>query len=347
MFLHDEYEALQGGAGILDRSGRGRIRLTGGDRRTYLQGLLTNDILALAPGQGCYAAFLTPNGRMISDMRVSELGGMVLMDLPGATAADVCRRLADFIFTEDVQVEDARGALGHLGLYGPLAAAVLSRVLTPRAGDQEPAAVEEGAARMTVGQNAERNFAGTPVIVVRSDDFGVPGFELFPRADVAGDLNQALALAGALNVSAETAEVTRVEAGRPEFGPDMDEGTIPLEAGIEERAISLTKGCYVGQEIIIRVLHRAGGRVARHLVGLAGEAGSDGFNRGERVHRGDRDVGVVTSAVFSPRLQLPIALAYVHRDHVEPGIVLQAGSADASGPRRATIVALPFIPSAS
>ncbi len=347
MFSHDEYDALQAGAGILDRSGRGRIQLTGADRRSYLQGLLTNDILGLSRGQGCYAALLTPNGRMISDMRVSELGGMALMDLPGATAADVGRRLADFIFTEDVQVDDARAALGHLGLYGPLAPAILSRVLTPSPGQEGPAAVQEGTARMTVGQNAERNFAGTPVIVVRSDDYGVPGFELFPHAQAAGDLDEALVAAGAVAVSPETAEVTRVEAGRPEFGPDMDETTIPLEAGIEDRAISLTKGCYVGQEIIIRVLHRAGGRVARHLVGLVADTGSGLFRRGERVYRGGRDVGVVTSAVFSPRLQLPIALAYVHRDHAERGVVLQAGSADAGAARRATIAGLPFTASAS
>ena len=196
--------------------------------------------------------------------------------------------------------------------------------------------------------NASCQFDGEIVMVVRSDDYGVPGFELFLEAGLATRLSKALCDSGAVEVTAEAVEVTRVEAGRPEFGVDMDEHTIPLEAGIEDRAISLTKGCYVGQEIIIRVLHRGGGRVAKHLVGLDGGSPAGGIHRGERLYTGGeaggKDVGVVTSAIVSPTLGRPIGLGYVHRDHSAPGSTLRVGEAAATESRAVTVVAVPFIP---
>jgi tRNA-modifying protein YgfZ len=342
MFSHEQYDALQARSGLLDRRRRGRILLTGADRRSYLQGLLTNDILALGPRGGCYAALLTPQGRMISDMRVSELGGMVLIDLPASTAGPVRQRLADFVFSEDVDVQDAATRFAHLAVYGPTAPDVLAAVLTQGAAPAD-AATREALGAMPVNAVEPLAFQDAPVFVVPSDDYGVAGFELFAGPDAADRLAAACREAGAVDVSAETVDVTRVEAGVPEFGPDMDEHTIPLEAGIEDRAISLTKGCYVGQEIIIRVLHRGHGRVARRLVGLVapGEAPLD---RDDRLHHDGRDVGVVTSAVVSPRLGRPIALAYVHRDHTAPGTVLHAGGEGAS--RAVTVASLPFGPPA-
>jgi folate-binding protein YgfZ len=154
--------------------------------------------------------------------------------------------------------------------------------------------------------------------------------------------------AGAAEVTADAVEVTRVEAGRPEFGPDMDEHTIPLEAGIETRSISFTKGCYVGQEVIIRVLHRGQGRVARRLVGLLGTSADGPLARGMRLEAGNKAIGSITSAVMSPRLGRPIALAYVHRDSAEPGTVLQAtAETEESVPRQVTVVTTPFIRPAS
>ena len=278
MFSHDQYEALQSGAGLLDRRARGRLQLTGADRRSYLQGLLTNDIAALSPGQGCYAALLTAQGRMLSDMRVSELGDRILVDLPAATAESVRQRLADFIFSEDVEVRDAAAELGQLGIYGPEAAAILASVLSP--------ANLERLEQMPIDANQELRFGDIPVTVVRSDDYGVAGFEVFVSASEVGRLSDAVRAAGARDVTAEAVEVTRVEAGRPEFGTDMDEHTIPLEAGIDARAISYTKGCYVGQEVIIRVLHRGQGRVAKRLVGLLGTGADGPLARGMRIEAG-------------------------------------------------------------
>src|SRR5262249_51979315 len=143
---------------------------------------------------------------------------------------------------------------------------------------------------------------------------------------------------GGIQVDDEVVEMCRVEGGRPLFGLDMNEDTIPLEAGIEDRAISLTKGCYVGQEVIIRVLHRGHGRVARRLVGIAVEPGSPVPSPRDRIATSDRDIGVVTSAVQSLALGGPIALGYVHRDFVQPGTTVVVGS------QPGKVEALPFVP---
>jgi folate-binding protein YgfZ len=339
MISHDQYEALRKGAGVLDRCSRGRLQLTGADRRSYLQGLLTNDIEALSAGRGCYAALLTAQGRMTSDMRVSELGNRILLDLPGATAEGVRQRLADFIFSEDVEVRDANADLGHLGVYGPAAAAILESVLAQSS--------RESLEQLPLDANQEFQFADAPAIVVKSDDYGVAGFEIFTGVSEVAKLAGAIRAAGANEVTADAVNLTRVEAGRPEFGPDMDEHTIPLEAGIETRAISFTKGCYVGQEVIIRVLHRGQGRVARRLVGLLGTAAEGPLARGMRIEAGNKAVGSITSAVESPRLGRPIALGYVHRDSAEPGTELQVTAEDGSAPRPVTVVITPFIEPAS
>jgi folate-binding protein YgfZ len=342
MFSHEEYQALQEGAGLLDRRARGRLQLTGSDRRGYLHGLLTNDIAALGPGAGCYAALLTPQGRMVSDMRVSELGDRLLIDLPGSTAGSVAQRLSDFIFSEDVEVQDVGSSLGHLGLYGPRAAEALESALNfpdvPRI--DRPGS---GPGKMAENTNVSARFREGPVVVVQSSDYGVPGYELFVEIGVADELAGAVRDAGAVDVSAGTVDVCRVEAGRPEFGIDMDEHTIPLEAGIESRAISLTKGCYVGQEVIIRVLHRGQGRVARHLVGLLGAPGAAAFERGARLTAANgKDVGSLTSAVVSPRLRRPIGLGYVHRDSADPGTILRIGGIDPGAASTVTVVNVPF-----
>ena len=141
---------------------------------------------------------------------------------------------------------------------------------------------------------------------------------------------------GAIEVDAAAIETTRIEAGRPRFGVDMTEDTIPLEAGIEDRAISRTKGCYVGQEIIIRVLDRGHGRVARRLVGLK-LAAPVLPSRGDAIRAGDREIGHVTSAAHSPMLETPIALGYVHRDFTEPGTAVIIGG------QPATVVDTPFV----
>jgi folate-binding protein YgfZ len=171
------------------------------------------------------------------------------------------------------------------------------------------------------------------VSVARIDQLGSPGFCVFLEPAQERDLTAALCAAGAREVSADAIEAARVEAGYPVFGVDMTDDTIPLEAGIEGRAISMTKGCYVGQEVIVRVLHRGHGRVARKLVGLRIDGAVPA--RGTRLFAADREVGFVTSAAASPRLGT-IAMAYVHRDFLAPGTTIEAATATGRAPATVT-----------
>jgi tRNA-modifying protein YgfZ len=339
MFSPEQYRAVREAAGIVDRSNRGKLLLTGKDRRDYLQGLLTNDIAALESGSGCYAALLTPQGRMIADMRVLELGDAVSVDLEPRVTATVRDRFDQFIFSEDVRVGDVTEQRALIGVYGPQAAEVVSRAWeTVGAGNSlSPARLEA----MTVHANVRRESEGREVVLVRSDEIGVSGYDLFVERSDAEGIRGALQAAGALEIDPDVAEISRVESGRPLFGADMDEDTIPLEAGIEDRAISLTKGCYVGQEIIIRVLHRGHGRVARRLIGLTLENSDCVPAHGDRIRSGDREIGRVTSAVASPALGRAIALGYVHRDFAEPGTTMVLIRDDRALP--AVVTKLPFV----
>lgn len=314
----ERYKAAHDGAGVADRSTRGRLRLTGVDRLSYLQGVLTNDVAALAPGSGCYAALLTPQGRMISDMRVHELGDATLLDLPGEFAARVATQLTDFVFSEDVVVEDVSRTLSHLVVLGSASGRALS------------------VAPLRPFENRRIHAGGVEVIASGTDEFGVPAVDLFVDAGRKLELLEGLLEGGVVQTEDAVLETMRIEAGVPRFGVDMDQDTLPLEAGIEDRAISLTKGCYVGQEVIIRVLHRGHGRVARRLVGFTLPQEGQVPPRGEPVRSGERQIGSVTSSTWSPALGRPIALGYVHRDFVEPGTAIEVGA------QKGTVAGLPF-----
>jgi len=315
MALDEDYAHIREEAAIGAIAPRQQIAVAGPDRATYLQGLLTNDIPALSPGTGCYSAWLTPQGRMLTDMHVLESGGMILLDVPTETADATRERLEQFIFTENVEVELLAGKLTGVWIHGPKAPSVIVRAM------RIVGLVDLEGWRDY--QHAPLEFQGQPVSVARIDQLGVPGFCVHLEPSRERDLIAALTEAGAREVSREAIEAARIEAGYPVFGVDMTDDTIPLEAGIDDRALSMTKGCYVGQEVIIRVLHRGHGRVARKLVNLriAGAVPP----RGARVFAADRDVGFVTSAAASPRLGT-IALAYVHRDFLAPGTTLEAAT---------------------
>jgi folate-binding protein YgfZ len=308
----DQYASAHKSAVIVDRSQQGTIALTGVDRASFLHALLTNDIARLTRGTGAYSAYLTPQGRMIADMRVVETGDRMLLGVENEIAAPLAERLDKLVFSEDVQVQNLSGELLGVGLHGPSAPGVIERV-TGLAADR------------LVHQYDN---AGDKVTVVRDDSLGVTGFDVYvARADYSA-LHARFVEAGAVPCSRETAEVLRVEAGRPMFGVDMTSETIPLEAGIEDRAISFTKGCYVGQEVIIRVMHRGHGRVARRLVGLV-LSGAGAPARGDAILAGDRKAGEITSAVVSPLMGGPIALGYVDRDHTSPGTELSVNGSTA------------------
>jgi len=321
------YGAVRSGAGALARADLGRIIVAGEDRRDYLQGLLTNDVAALSAGRGCYAAYLTPQGRMIADMYVYELGDAIVMTMPIEVKDGVLSKLDQFIFSEDVRLGDVTDGFAQRTMLGPRATAVVAAVT---------AGTDEALRALTPDGCVRTSFQGMPAIVMAASDFGAPGLHVLVEQTSAAAFDAAAERAGAVPLDAKTADVVRIEGGIPRFHRDMDEQTLPLEAGVEGRAISFTKGCYVGQEVIIRVMHRGHGRVAKKLVGLvlAGDAAPEPATP---IESDGRDVGAVTSAALSPALARPIALGYVQRDFIAPGTGLSIAG------QPATVVALPFV----
>ena len=328
-----DYRILRTGAGFMASEDRGWIAVAGQDRADFLQGLLSNDVVALSPGNGCYATCLTPQGRMTADMYVFAQRERLLLDVDRGVTAGLRERLDDLVFTEDVRIEDLTAGSAGFGVHGPRA--------------REVAAALAGAPAGALAFGGHRAFeAGTGAgWVGRTDDLGVEGYRVVVERPAVEELQRALAAAGAVAVERAAGEAVRVESGRPAFPIDMDRDTIPLEAGIADRAISFDKGCYVGQEVIIRILHRGQGRIARRLVGLTLETpgAAEPPSRGAAIFSGDDEVGRVTSAVRSPALDGIIALGYVRRDLADAG---GASVEVRSGAERvpATVTSLPFVP---
>ena len=265
---------------------------------------------------------------MITDLSVYELGDSILLTLEQSVKDAVSAKLSRLVFTEDVQVSDVTGRFAQIAIVGPEAGRAVASLLSGISAD-ELAGLQEH-------DNRHATFGGHPVIVARVGDTGELGFELYVDREDADGLRSAFAAVGVSPVAEQTMEALRIEAGVPRFGRDMDEETIPLEAGIESRALSFTKGCYVGQEVIVRVMHRGHGRVARKLVGLT-LGGEEASAPGAIVRRDGVDVGRVTSSTMSPALGRPIALAYVHRDSVEPGTEVEVNG------QAATVRTVPFV----
>jgi folate-binding protein YgfZ len=318
MYSSDGYRALRSGKAFVRRADRGLLSVTGADRLGWLQGLLTNVVSSLAPGGSCYSAYLTPQGRMIADMRVVHLSDRTLLEVPGALAEALRARLDALLFAEDAQVRDATAEIDVIDVRGPHSAALI-----------------HGAAGV-IGDAAD-----TAIIAMVPDESdGVSGTTVFVNRTAWDTLRRALVDHGGVETTLETLDVLRIEAGKPLFLVDMDEHTIPLEAGLEKRAISFTKGCYVGQEVIVRVMQRGQGRVAKKLVGFLFP--KDVTPRvGDLVRTDDRDIGRLTSVTRSPTLERPIALGYVHREFTDAGTTVHVATKD--GVATASIAPLPFV----
>ncbi len=313
MTTNEQYRALTEQAGIGAVAARHPLSVAGKDRASFLHGLLSNEVRTLTAGTGCYAAWLTPQGRMITDVHLLETGDSMLLDVPADVAAAALHRLDQSLFSEDVQLTDLGLGVTPLWIHGPRAASIIGAVIPE-------ARALDGWTEYTHGVFA---FMGTAVRIARISQLGVPGFCLYAEHGVASPLRDALERAGAIAVDAAAIDAARIEAGYPVFGIDMTTDTIPLEAGIEDRAISFTKGCYVGQEVIVRVMHRGGGRVARRLMALRFEEGPPA--PGARLFGGDREAGWVTSAALSPRAGA-VGLGYVQRDSAVAGTRLTVGA---------------------
>jgi folate-binding protein YgfZ len=318
-----EYRTLTEGCGLLDRSERGKLALTGPGAVEFLNGQVTNELMTLHPGEGCYAAFLTHKGKMLGDLRILALGedghrapSELLLDTERSALQALFDMIRRFKVGFEVELHKRTLERGLLTLIGPEAARIA------------------GADRSEIGWLADVEHANTSVeiggvaaLAVRTE----VGVDLICEAPDTEALSSALRERGAEPVSEQAAECLRVERGRPRFGVDLDETVIPQEAGLNERAVSFTKGCYVGQETVARLYYK--GKPNRHLRGLRL---SEPAASGDELRLGDRPLGRVGSVAVSPRLGA-IALALVRRE-AEPGAIVSVGEHGAS----AEVVALPF-----
>ena len=293
--LAGEYRALTERCGLVDRSERGKLALTGGEAKEFLHGQVS--------------AFLTPKGKMLGDLRVLDLGHELFLDTERLSLQALFNMIHRYKLGRDVELHKRTVERGLLSLVGPGArAAIGADALGPDEHD-----------------NAAGEIGGVPVRLVAT----AAGVDLICDAERTAEVRAALD--GVPLVSEAAAEVVRVESGRPRYGLDLDDSVIPQEAGLNERAVSFTKGCYVGQETVARLFYR--GKPNRHLRGLRL---SEPVAPGEALRLGDREVGRLGSSVVSPR-HGPIGLAIVRRE-ATPGDTLAVGAGDVT----ATLVDPPF-----
>jgi len=296
--LDAQYRAIREEAGLLDRSDRPRITVSGSEAAEFLQGQVTNDVEALTPGAGCYAALLDRKGKVRADMRILRIAeDEFLIDTEPDTGEVLLGHLGTYNVGRDAMVVPDDSGRALLSLVGPLAAKL--------AGDLPPAPEHS---------HREAFVAGVRCTAIATTD----GIDLLVPADGAATVRAHLTDAGAQPIVEAAAEITRVEAGRPRIGHEIDTATMPAEAGINGRAVSFTKGCYIGQETVARLHYK--GRPNRHLRRLRPDAP---VAAGDPIVAGEREVGKVGTAVISPA-EGPLALAIVRRE-AEPGSCVVVG----------------------
>jgi folate-binding protein YgfZ len=306
-----EYRAATEGCGMLDRSERGKLALSGAEAKSFLQGQVSNDIEALEPGRGCYAAFLTPKGKMLGDVRVLDTGDELLLDTERVALQELFNMIRRFSIGYDAELHKRTLERGLVSLLGPEAAAV--------AGVEGLGADEDTHVATEVDE--------IPARAIRTD----LGIDLLCDAADTATLTAALAARGAVPISDAVADCVRIEHGRPRYGVDLDDSVIPQEADLNDRAVSFTKGCYVGQETVARLFYR--GKPNRTLRGLRLSAPAA---TGAEVRFGDRVVGRLASVAESPALG-SVALALVRRE-APPGSTVAVGADEVE----AVVVELPF-----
>lgn len=322
-----EYRAVrEGGAGLLDLSVRGRIEIGGTEAVLFLNGLITNDVKALADNSWMAAAFPNVQGRMLAHARVVRRGETFLFDTEAVTREQIIKTLGRFTLAGDFRVTDVTDEMALISVQGESAAAIILKVL-----GEEAANVERG--RVV---NAE--WDGSGISVIRATHTAEDGFDLFTGAEASASLWEALSKAGARPVGFDALEILRVEAGQPRYGVDIDETKVVLETGLDD-AVSFTKGCYIGQEIIARIHFR--GHVAKQLAGVVPDTEAE-VRAGDKVRTSEgKEIGWITSATGSPRLNRTVALGYVKYDYLQPGTPVRVLRGDAEV--EAHVAELPFV----
>lgn len=341
-----EYAAVrESGAGLIDLSWRGRLLVSGSEAVQFLNGLITNDMKTLAENRWMPAAFPNVQGRLIAGVRVIRLSDeqaatdkktfpLFLIDTEAATHDPVLKTIERFTLAGDFRVTDVTSKTAHIAVNGKKAVRVVIEVIGPAASEFGPNAAQQIA--------YSRNEATGNLTIIRATHTAEDGFDLIVDAAKASDLWNALQAAGARPVGYDALEMLRIEAGIPRYGVDMDETNVVTEAGLDD-AVSYTKGCYVGQEIIARIKYR--GHVAKRLSGIK-------FDNSVKVEAGaaiksedDKDIGRLTSSTYSPHLGHTIALGFVKYDYLATGTKIKVTSEH--GDVESTVTQLPFAPESS
>ncbi|MFI5003621.1 MAG: YgfZ/GcvT domain-containing protein [Solirubrobacterales bacterium] len=350
--LHVQYEALTQRCGLVDRSERGKLALTGPGAVEFLNGQVTNELADLRPGEGRYAAFLTNKGKMLGDLRILAVGGAgtdpdgppseLLLDTERAALQALFDMIRRYKIGYEVDLHKRTLKCGLLSLIGPRSREVARGAAEPPVADRSeigqhvPELAEADPPDQPLPEvehaHVPAQIGGAPVRPIATAE----GIDVLCAATDLDAVRAALLDAGAEAVDEAAAEIVRVERGRPRYGVDLNESVIPQEAGLNERAVSFTKGCYVGQETVARLHYR--GKPNRHLRGLRFLDPAHPAAPGEELRLGERSVGHLGSVTHSPRLGL-IALALVRRE-AAPGDTLAVGEHGVS----AELLELPFAP---
>lgn len=325
-----EYEAVRGGgAGLFDLSSRGRVEVSGGEAVMFLNGMLTNDVARLEEGAWMHAALPNPQGRLVASTRILKRGGAFLFDTEPATYPVVLKHLERFTLAGDFRVRDLTAEQSMLSVQGARAVEIVAKAL--------------GAADLHLarGRVSSTEFRGGEVTLIRATHTAEDGVDLFVGAPYAVELWNELVAAGACPAGQEALEVLRVEAGVPRYGVDASDANVVLEVVDEAEAVSYTKGCYAGQEIIARIHWR--GHVAKRLTGVIFDRDAEPPSDARlRDCAGGREAGRITSHVYSPRLRRRVALAIVKYDFLEPGTELKVYS-EGGEVCAAHVAALPLV----
>jgi folate-binding protein YgfZ len=320
-----EVRAVREGAGVVDRTDRAFLTASGPDAADYLHRMTSNEVNGLAPGQGCYALQLDAQGHILAEFQLLRMDDHVLLETDWQRRGPLRETLEKYIVADNVEIADISEQLAELSVEGPRSRALLRATLT------------EGALPGAEHNHGWVKFGETPVLVVRVSETGEEGYRLIFMVEYAQNVWDALAAQRRevdwKPVGHAALNILRTEAGIPWYSMDLDDRTLPPEAGLEQRAISYTKGCYLGQEVIERI--RSRGHVNRKLTGLRLDVETLP-GAGTKLLSGGKEIGQVTTAVRSPRLGA-IALGYVRREHLEPGTRLEL-----EGGGTAEVTALPF-----
>ncbi|HKO36327.1 MAG TPA: glycine cleavage T C-terminal barrel domain-containing protein [Pyrinomonadaceae bacterium] len=322
-----EYTAVRdGGAGLFDQSSRGRILVSGSEAVMFLNGLITNDMKSLAVNSWMAAAFANVQGRLLAAVRIAHREDGFLIDTESATRETVITLLDRFTLAGDFHLQDLTDETAMFSVQGRRASEVISRVFGAEAASAERHKLV----------NAQ--FGNMTVNVIRATHTAEDGFDLFIEANNSLKVGDALTAAGAAPISNATFETLRIEAGVPFYGIDMDENNVVTETNLDD-AVSFTKGCYLGQEIIVRIKHR--GHVAKKLSGVVLDDLTPVPRNSKIISSEGKEIGRVTSSVFSPPLDRAIALGYLKYDYLAAGTEVKVAAPERE--TNATVADLPFV----